>query len=240
MQRSKTKMALVMKRREIMFWKRRNGQIPDVTDVSTIRMEPEGAEIIGLSSSWSANSDFEKLLYCTMFWVCNPTMMPSVQFWRYLVTSRVRCHFWTPICNVLGYWWHHSICYTSLFTTPLVVTTISGYSMLRPSDVVSRSGPLISSVICSVISLQCLYLGISSISVSISASLLSLSPSRCLFYLCLYLGISSISVSISVSLLCLSLYLRLSPLKSSVCVWNRRHLSRLHFPLLRFRNNLVA
>jgi hypothetical protein len=33
----------------------------------------------------------------------------------------------------------------------------------------------------------------------------------------------------------------LSPLKYSVCVWNRRHpLSRLHFPLLRFRNNLVS
>jgi hypothetical protein len=33
----------------------------------------------------------------------------------------------------------------------------------------------------------------------------------------------------------------LSPLKYGVCVWNRRHLlSRLHFPLLRFRNNLVA
>jgi hypothetical protein len=30
------------------------------------------------------------------------------------------------------------------------------------------------------------------------------------------------------------------PLKYSVCTWNRRHLSRLHFPLLQFRNNLVA
>jgi hypothetical protein len=31
------------------------------------------------------------------------------------------------------------------------------------------------------------------------------------------------------------------PLKYSVCVWNRRHLlSRLHLPLLRFPNNLVA
>jgi hypothetical protein len=32
----------------------------------------------------------------------------------------------------------------------------------------------------------------------------------------------------------------LSPLKYSVCVWNRRRLSRLHFPLLRFHNNLVT
>jgi hypothetical protein len=53
-------------------------------------------------------------------------------------TSRVYVtyHFWTPICKVLGYWRHRSVCYTSLFTTPLVVTTIS-----QPSDVVSRSGP---------------------------------------------------------------------------------------------------
>jgi hypothetical protein len=49
-------------------------------------------------------------------------------------------------CNLLGYRRHHSICYTCLFTTPLVVTTVSGYSVLWPSDVVSRSGPLISSV----------------------------------------------------------------------------------------------
>jgi hypothetical protein len=44
--------------------------------------------------------------------------------------------------------------------------------------------------------------------------------------LCLYFGVSSISVLFSVYLLCLSLYL--SPLKYSVCAWNRRHLSRLH------------
>jgi hypothetical protein len=32
-----------------------------------------------------------------------------------------------------------------------------------------------------------------------------------------------------------------SPLKSSVCAWNRRHHPpRLHFSLLRFPNNLVA
>jgi hypothetical protein len=115
--------------------------------------------------------------YCTMFVVFNPTMTPNVQCWRYMTTLLhvyVICHFWTPICNVLGYWWHRSICYTRLFTTPLLVATISGYNVLWPSDVVSRSGPLISSVISSVISLQCLYLGVSSISVSISVSLLCL------------------------------------------------------------------
>jgi hypothetical protein len=43
--------------------------------------------------------------------------------------------------NVLGYWRRRSICYTCLFTTSLVVTTISFYNVLGPSDVVSRSGP---------------------------------------------------------------------------------------------------
>jgi hypothetical protein len=53
---------------------------------------------------------------------------------------------WTPKCNVLGYWWHHSICYTRLFTTPLVVITTSPYNEPWPSDVLSRSGPWISSI----------------------------------------------------------------------------------------------
>jgi hypothetical protein len=29
---------------------------------------------------------------------------------------------------LLRYWWHHSICYTGLFTTPRVVITISPYN----------------------------------------------------------------------------------------------------------------
>jgi hypothetical protein len=45
-------------------------------------------------------------------------------------------------CHLLGYTRHHSLCYSGLFTTPLVVTTISGYEFW-PSDVVSGSGPLI-------------------------------------------------------------------------------------------------
>jgi hypothetical protein len=49
-------------------------------------------------------------------------------------------------CNLLGYRRRRSICYTCLFTTSLVVTTISVYSVLWPSDVLSRSGPWISSV----------------------------------------------------------------------------------------------
>jgi hypothetical protein len=42
-------------------------------------------------------------------------------------------------CSVLGYRGHHSICYTRLFTTPLVVIRISGYNEFRPSDVLSQS-----------------------------------------------------------------------------------------------------
>jgi hypothetical protein len=48
-------------------------------------------------------------------------------------------------CNLLGYRWHRSICYTGLFTTPRVVITISPYNDFWPSDVLPRSGPLISS-----------------------------------------------------------------------------------------------
>jgi hypothetical protein len=147
-------------------------------------------------------------LYCTMFCVFNPTMTPNVRCWGtwpLYITGLRYLSLLNTNYNVLGYWRHRSICYISLFTTPLVVTTISVYSVLWPSDVVSRSGSLISSVICSVI-----YFG--------DLSLVSLS--RCLFYLCLSY---------------------LLPLKSSVCAWNRRHFPpRLHFPLLRFSNNLVA
>jgi hypothetical protein len=48
-------------------------------------------------------------------------------------------------CTLLGYWWHHSICYTVLFTTPRVVITISPYNEFWPSDNLPRSGPLMSS-----------------------------------------------------------------------------------------------
>jgi hypothetical protein len=118
-------------------------------------------------------------------------------------TSRVYVtyHFRTPICNVLGYWRHRSVCYTSLFTTSLVVTTNSVYNVLGPSDVVSRSG--------SGSSLD-LFGDLSSISLMCLSSV----P---LFSVCF----------LSVSLLCslsVSLSRCLSPLKSSVYAWDRRHL----------------
>jgi hypothetical protein len=134
-----------------------------------------------------------------MLGVFNPTMTPSVQCLRYFTALRymyVICHFWTPVCNAQVYWRRRSVCYTSLFTTPLVVTTISVYSVLWPSGVVSLSGPLISSVICSVISLQCPYLGVSFNSVfSVCGVLSSIS------FLCLFL--SSVS-SLLCSAFCLS------------------------------------
>jgi hypothetical protein len=190
-------------------------------------------QVYVLYNFWVSFSRYDA--QCTVFVVCNPAMTPNVQSWRYLTTLRyvyVICHFWTPVCNVLGYWWHRSVCYTSLFTTSLVVTTISVYSVLWLSDVVSRSGSLISSVICSVISfgvfisvslLSLSHLGVSSISVS------------------LYLGVSSIS-SFSICLSYFSVPVSdLLPLKYSDCTWNSRHLlSWLYFPLLRFHNSLVA
>jgi hypothetical protein len=39
------------------------------------------------------------------------------------------------------YWRRRSVCYSGLFTTSLVVTTISLYNVLWPSDVTSLSGP---------------------------------------------------------------------------------------------------
>jgi hypothetical protein len=149
----------------------------------------------------------------------------------------VTYHFWTPICNMLGYWRHRSVCYTYLFTTSLVVTTISVYNVLGPSDVVSRSGPGSS-----------LDLPWSASSLLFSSPLLFCSVlfSSPLLFCVLCLGVSPLgvlsSISVSLSLFCvcvLSLSLRLSvyllPLKYSVCVWERRHLPpRSHFPLLQF------
>jgi hypothetical protein len=125
------------------------------------------------------------LSYCNVMGVFNSIMTPNVQCLPYLTTLRyvyVICHFWTPVCNVLGYWRHHSVCYTPLFTTPLVVTTISVYNELWPSDVVSRNSPLISSMLSvrwspSVISLQCFHLGLFSVCL-FYLSLLSLSACR--------------------------------------------------------------
>jgi hypothetical protein len=67
--------------------------------------------------------------------------------WPLLITKyTVFGHWWTPL-DLLGYWRHHSMCYTGLFTTPPVDITISPYNESWPSDVLSRSGPGISSVL---------------------------------------------------------------------------------------------
>jgi hypothetical protein len=96
--------------------------------------------------------------------------------------------------NLLGYWRHHYFCYICLFTTPLVVTTISGYNKLWPSDVVYRSGPLIYSLL------------------SVRLSLFSVSISVSLLYLYLYLSavFSLLSLFFLSVFLCLSSHLSLS------------------------------
>jgi hypothetical protein len=70
------------------------------------------------------------LTYCDVFGVFNP------------FTSRVYVtdHFWTPnvTYSVLETPFGLLLCF---ITTSLVVTTISFYNVLWPSDVVSRSGP---------------------------------------------------------------------------------------------------
>jgi hypothetical protein len=131
--------------------------------------------------------------YCTVSGVFNPTMTPSVQCLRYFTPLRyvyVICHFWTPICNVPDYWRLHSICYTCLFTTPLVVTTISGYNVLWPPAVVTRSGPLISSLLSVRWFLFSVFISVSLLSLSVVFSHLSLSLSLCLFYVYLFISVS--------------------------------------------------
>jgi hypothetical protein len=152
--------------------------------------------------------------YCTMLGYFNPTMTPNVQSRRFLTTLRyvyVICHCWTPICNVLGYWWHRSICYTSLFTTPLVVTTI--FLLQCVMTLWCRVSERSFDIFCY------LFDDLASVTSPHSVSLLSLS----------LLGVSSMSVCLSDLYLFSSLCLLSCP-SNSVCAWNRRHLpSRLHF-----------
>jgi hypothetical protein len=93
------------------------------------------------ASSWKLYT--EMFQYCNVLCVFNP------------FTSRVYVtdHFWTPDitcllylsllntkCNVLKYWRRRSVYYSGFFTS-LVVTRISFYNVLWPSDVASQSGP---------------------------------------------------------------------------------------------------
>jgi hypothetical protein len=160
-------------------------------------------------------------------------MTPTIQCLRYLTTllhAYVICHFWTPVCNVLGYWRHHSVCYSSLFTTPLVITTISVYSELWPSVVMPRSGPLISSLLCVQWSLFSVFISVSLL-LSAVFSLLSV------FFLCLL----SLFLSMSVSHLSLSLCLICRPSNTVFASGIEDTFSHgCIFPLLWFRNSLVA
>jgi hypothetical protein len=48
-------------------------------------------------------------------------------------------HFWTPICNVLGYWRYRSVCYTVYYD--FTSRHYYFYNVLWPSDFASLSGP---------------------------------------------------------------------------------------------------
>jgi hypothetical protein len=65
---------------------------------------------------------------------CLESLFPLHHMFTLLITSEHQ--MWRP-----RYWRRHSICYFSLFTTSQVVTTVSFYNVLWPSDVVSLSGP---------------------------------------------------------------------------------------------------
>jgi hypothetical protein len=116
------------------------------------------------------------------------------------------------VCNLLGDWRHRSICYTCLFTTPLVITI----SLLQ----------------CVMTLWRCVSERFFDLFCYLFGDLLRWSLFR------VFISVSLLSLS---CFLCVSLYLSLLCVKSSVCGWKRRHLPpRLHFPLLRFPNNLAA
>jgi hypothetical protein len=72
--------------------------------------------------------------------------MNPVPCWRYLTTSDHQLRPVGPLRGrqsyLLGYRIHHSVCYTALFPTPRVVTTIFPYTEFWPSDVSSRGSLL--------------------------------------------------------------------------------------------------
>jgi hypothetical protein len=87
--------------------------------------------------------------YCYMFrpfsWIVFRHTQILFSFWIASLINIVTCWGTWPLlntkCNMLEYWRRRSVCYSGLFMTSLVVTTISLYNELWPSDVASRSGP---------------------------------------------------------------------------------------------------
>jgi hypothetical protein len=136
---------------------------------------------------------------------CLGTLSLYVTWLRYLSLLNTNC-------NVLGYWRHRSVCYTSLFTTSLVVTTVSVYNVLGPSDVVSRSGPGSSALV-----LRSSLISVSGRSFDLSSviSLLFLSSVICL--LC------SPSVCVRLSA---------APEVGCLCPGKKTHCPRVLFPVL--------
>jgi hypothetical protein len=200
--------------------------------------------------------------YWTVFVVCNGTLTPSVQCTVLAVlnhfTLRVRCHFWTPICNVLGYWRHLFISDSTSRHYNLCLQCV----MTLWCRVSERFFDLFS-VFCSVISLQCFS------SLSLSLSLLSsillpatsqhghswhrapLGPMAIyLFNVKTFVFLSSFVPPPLIKRERLDFFYNWCSLTTpfstrghktqtdtkfySVCVWNRQHLSRLYFPLQQF------
>jgi hypothetical protein len=114
---------------------------------------------------------------------CLAAGVSAVLLWLHTSGFQASCH--DTYCNVFGYltalrhvftllitsehqmwraryWRRHSVCYSGLFTTSPVVTTISFFNVLWPSDVASRSGPGSSALVLWFLliwsSLICIYL----------------------------------------------------------------------------------
>jgi hypothetical protein len=122
---------------------------------------------------------------------------------------------------------HRSVCYTSLFTTPVVVTIISVYNELLSSNVVSRSGPGSSLDLLLGSSLRCAFdlYSVSLFSVCVSSLLFSSLLFSSLRFSALLVAsllfssfLSSVSVSLPSVFSLLSVFSAFSSLLLSVCV----------------------
>jgi hypothetical protein len=79
----------------------------------------------------SARAETKLLTPNVTCWDTWPLYVTCLRYWSLLNTK----------CDVLEYWRRRSVCNSGFFTTSLVVTTISFYNVLWPSDVASLSGP---------------------------------------------------------------------------------------------------
>jgi hypothetical protein len=153
--------------------------------------------------------------YCAYYIIvlCWGTWSPYVMGLRYLSLLNTKC-------NVSGYWRQCLVCYASLFTTSLVVTTISFTIYLNPLTL------CLGAVLC------LLLLSLDLLWSRLQCSLFCvLSFSVCLSLLC---------VLSSTSLLCVSVRLSATPQIECFHPGKKTSSPTVSFPVAAVSNNLVA